>query len=267
MYSIILTDIDGTLLHDDLTIGKDTISALARATEKGLLTALCSGRYMKSLDAIERMTGLKMMKIAFNGALIEHNGKLIRDVRLSREAFIKAIEFLKGKASALIAFTPDSYAIMADDFWLEEQDRILGEPGIAMDLSDYDEVARAAGSVPCKLLAKDNDTAKIRKLRDELTGILGPDAEVFSSYPNNIEIIPKNIDKGTALEAVSELLSIPLSEMIAFGDWDNDIGMLRTAGMGVCMANGSEGAKRAANMITASNNDDGIDKALRKLGI
>ena len=55
--------------------------------------------------------------------------------------------------------------------------------------------------------------------------------------------------------------------MIAFGDWDNDIGMLRTAGMGVCMANGSEGAKRAANMITASNNDDGIDKALRKLGI
>ena len=222
---------------------------------------------MKSLDAIERMTGLKMMKIAFNGALIEHNGKLIRDVRLSREAFIKAIEFLKGKASALIAFTPDSYAIMADDFWLEEQDRILGEPGIAMDLSDYDEVAIATGSVPCKLLAKDNDTAKIRKLRDELINILGNEAEVFSSYPNNIEIIPKNIDKGTALEAVSELLSIPLSDMIAFGDWDNDIGMLRTAGMGVCMANGSEGAKRTANMITASNNDDGIDKALRKLGI
>ena len=222
---------------------------------------------MKSLDAIERMTGLKMMKIAFNGALIEHNGRLIRDVRLSREAFIKAIEFLKGKASALIAFTPDSYAIMADDFWLEEQDRILGEPGIAMDLSDYDEVARAAGSVPCKLLAKDNDTEKIRKLRDALINILGNEAEVFSSYPNNIEIIPKNIDKGTALEAVSELLSIPLSDMIAFGDWDNDIGMLRTAGMGVCMANGSEGAKRAANMITASNNDDGIDKALRKLGI
>lgn len=222
---------------------------------------------MKSLDAIERMTGLKMMKIAFNGALIEHNGKLIRDVRLSREAFIRAIDFLKGKASALIAFTPDSYAIMADDFWLEEQDRILGEPGIAMDLSDYDEVAIAAGSVPCKLLAKDNDTAKIRKLRDELINILGNEAVVFSSYPNNIEIIPKNIDKGTALEAVSELLSIPLSDMIAFGDWDNDIGMLRTAGMGVCMANGSEGAKRAANMITASNNDDGIDKALRKLGI
>ena len=222
---------------------------------------------MKSLDAIERMTGLKMMKIAFNGALIEHNGRLIRDVRLSREAFIKAIEFLKGKASALIAFTPDSYAIMADDFWLEEQDRILGEPGIAMDLSDYDEVARAAGSVPCKLLAKDNDTAKIRKLRDELINILGNEAEVFSSYPNNIEIIPKNIDKGTALEAVSELLSIPLSDMIAFGDWDNDIGMLRTAGLGVCMANGSEGAKRAANMITASNNGDGIDKALKKLGI
>ena len=118
---------------------------------------------MKSLDAIERMTGLKMMKIAFNGALIEHNGKHIRDVRLSREAFIKAIEFLKGKASALIAFTPDSYAIMADDFWLEEQDRILGEPGIAIYTGSegyggaiYERVVRMLGDAGRPVLVSDS---------------------------------------------------------------------------------------------------------------
>ena len=267
MYSIIFTDIDGTLLHDDLTIGKDTISALTRATEKGIITALCSGRYMKSLDRIERMIGLKMMKIAFNGALIEHDGKLIRDIRISEEAFEKAASFLKGKTDALIAFTPSSYAIMADSFWVNEQYRILGEYGIEMDLSDHERVCEAAGDAPCKLLAKDNDHNKIARLKAELDNLLVGEAEVFSSYPNNIEIIPTGIDKGGALEAVSGLLGIPLAQMIAFGDWDNDKEMLRSAGMGICMANGSPSAKEAADMITASNNEDGIDKALRKLGI
>lgn len=267
MYSIIFTDIDGTLLHDDLTIGKDTISALSRATEKGIITALCSGRYMKSLDRIENMTGLKMMKIAFNGALVEHKGRLIRDIRISKKAFEKAVGFLKGKTEAIIAFTPSSYAIMADSFWVNEQYRILGEYGIEMDLSDHEKVCEVAGDAPCKLLAKDNDHSKIARLKTELGNLLEGEAEVFSSFPNNIEIIPAGIDKGSALEAVSELLSIPLSQMIAFGDWDNDAPMLRAAGMGICMANGSPYAKESADMITASNNEDGIDKALHKLGI
>ena len=66
---------------------------------------------------------------------------------------------------------------------------------------------------------------------------------------------------------VSHKLSIPLSEMIAFGDWDNDIGMLSTVGTGVCMSNGSDGARKAADFITLSNNDDGIAYALRKLAV
>ena len=155
----------------------------------------------------------------------------------------------------------------ADSFWVNEQYRILGEYGIEMDLSDHEKVCEVAGDAPCKLLAKDNDHSKIARLKTELGNLLEGEAEVFSSFPNNIEIIPAGIDKGSALEAVSELLSIPLSQMIAFGDWDNDAPMLRAAGMGICMANGSPYAKESADMITASNNEDGIDKALYKLGI
>ena len=166
---------------------------------------------MKSLDRIESMTGLKMMKIAFNGALVEHKGRLIRDIRISKKAFEKAVGFLKGKTEAIIAFTPSSYAIMADSFWVNEQYRILGEYGIEMDLSDHEKVCEVAGDAPCKLLAKDNDHSKIARLKTELGNLLEGEAEVFSSFPNNIEIIPAGIDKGSALEAVSELLSIPLS--------------------------------------------------------
>ena len=267
MYSIIFTDIDGTLLHDDLSIGEDTISALRRATEKGIITALCSGRYLRSLEVIESRIGLKMMKIGFNGAMIEHEGRLIQDIRIDRDAYRKTVEFLKGKASVIITFTKDRYALMGDVQWYERQHRILNDYGICMDLSDPEDVRKATGEYPCKLLVKDDDTERIAELGKELSVLLEGQAEVFSSAPNNLEVMPLGISKGRALEAVSDLLSIPLSDMIAFGDWDNDAEMLRTAGMGVCMKNGSETAKKAARMITSSNNEDGIAAALLTLGI
>ncbi len=53
--------------------------------------------------------------------------------------------------------------------------------------------------------------------------------------------------------------------MIAFGDWDNDAGMLSSVGMGIAMANGSDKAKKSAKIITKDNNSDGISYALKNL--
>ena len=97
--------------------------------------------------------------------------------------------------------------------------------------------------------------------------MLGDEADVVSSSTMTLEVLPHGVNKGKAIAAISEKLSIPLSDMVAFGDWDNDIGMLRTAGTGICMANGSEAAKAAADFVTLSNNEDGIAYALEKLGI
>ena len=79
MASIIFTDIDGTLLHDDLTLGSRTFEALRKADEKGIIIGLSSGRYLASLFNIERMLPCKVMKIAVNGALIEYNGLRFRN--------------------------------------------------------------------------------------------------------------------------------------------------------------------------------------------
>ena len=261
---MLFSDIDGTLLHDDLTIGKDTIHALTRASEMGVRIAIASGRYLKSLDILEEELGIPILKVAINGALIEDNGTILNDERIRRSAYAKAMDYIKGKAPSIIAFASHSYAIDADDSWFTLQTNMLSDEGIRMDLRNGDEVEEALGEWPSKILIKDSSKERIEENRRELRRIIGDEATIISSGELNIEILPPNTDKGNALCVISEKLSVPLSSMIAFGDWDNDAGMLSTAGIGVAMANGSERAKKAASFITRSNNEDGIAYALDK---
>ena len=267
MASIIFTDIDGTLLHDDLTLGSRTFEALRKADEKGIIIGLSSGRYLASLFNIERMLPCKVMKIAVNGALIEYNGSFLQDIRISDKAYRMCASFLRGRCSSLMGFTSRRYAIDADDEWFAIQAAMMKQEGVRMDITDPDAIEMAIGERPCQLLAKDRDAEKLVRFGKELKEMLGDEADVVSSSTMTLEVLPHGVNKGKAIAAISEKLSIPLSDMVAFGDWDNDIGMLRTAGTGICMANGSEEAKAAADFVTLSNNEDGIAYALEKLGI
>lgn len=261
---MLFSDIDGTLLHDDLTIGKDTILALTRASKMGVRIAIASGRYRRSLDMLEEKLGLPILKISINGAMIVDGDDVLRDERISRSAYEKTVEYIKGKAPSVIAFAPESYVIDADDHWFSLQTNMLSDEGIRMDLRDGDAVEKALGEWPCKILIKDSSPERTAKNKEALISLIGDDATIVSSGSRNIEILPPGTDKGKALRVISEKLSIPLSKMIAFGDWDNDAGMLSAAGIGCAMANGSEKAKKAASFITRSNNEDGIAYALDK---
>lgn len=79
------------------------------------------------------------------------------------------------------------------------------------------------------------------------------------------EFMAPGIDKGRALAGALPMLGIDASEVVAFGDGQNDVSMIEWAGVGVAMANAVDEAKAASNMVTASNNDDGIALALEKI--
>ncbi len=230
----------------------------------GVIITIASGRYLKSLDILEKKLGITVVKLAINGALIEVDGRIIHDERISKDAYEKTMGYIRGKVPSIIVFAPRSYAIEADDDWFTLQWRVLSERGERMDVRDYAKVTERLGERPSKILIKDNDKNRVRKNREALRALLGDEATIISSGEKNIEILPKGTDKSRGLMILTDKLSIPISETIAFGDWDNDAGMLQSAGIGVAMANGSEKAKAAADFITLSNNEDGIAYALDK---
>ena len=266
MYSLILTDIDGTLLQDDLTVAENTILAFRRAREKGIRIALSSGRYLHGLGFLKEEIGIDdIILSAINGALIKDQDRYLYKDPIKKEVYEEAAKILKGRAKSLIAFSESQYAIdSTDEFYLLQQ-RICRQSGTRMDLSSYDEVSSALGEQVYKLLLKDDNIANCAKIKNELLSIMGDRAEIIASYPYNFEILPKGTDKANAVLILEKELGIPKEEMIAFGDWDNDAGMLSLVGAGFAMANGSERAKAAAKYVTKDNNSDGIYYALHDI--
>lgn len=263
MYSLILTDIDGTLLRDDLTVSEKTILAFRKAHEKGIRIVLSSGRYLQGIGFLKDEIGIEDIILSgINGALIKDGERYLNTVAIEKEVYEEAARFLKGKAKSLIAFSESKYAIDCVDSFYHLQDKICRQSGIRMDLTSYDKVNEALGEKVYKLLVKDDSPEVCKSLLEETQRLLGPRAQVIASHPKNFEVLPPNTDKANAVDVLERTLAIGREEMIAFGDWDNDEGMLKSVGMGIAMANGSDRAKAAAKFVTKDNNSDGIYYAL-----
>ena len=82
-----------------------------------------------------------------------------------------------------------------------------------------------------------------------------------------LEIFPRRINKGQGLCDICRILKIDVRNSIAFGDSENDIPMLKAAGIGIAMKNAEIDVKKASDMSTLSNNEDGIPYALRVLNV
>lgn len=89
-----------------------------------------------------------------------------------------------------------------------------------------------------------------------------PELSVVSGGVDNLEITAPTASKGHALLALAEHLGIPQEQTMACGDSENDLEMLRAAGLSVAMANSEDCVLKVANVVTASNEEDGVAKAI-----
>ena len=88
---------------------------------------------------------------------------------------------------------------------------------------------------------------------------------ISSSLYNNLEINAEGATKGNALMWLASHLGISRERTMAFGDGENDVTMLKAAGIGIAMGNGLEMAKRAADQVTLTNDEDGVADAIERL--
>ena len=102
-----------------------------------------------------------------------------------------------------------------------------------------------------------NDHSKLVRFHEKYTNISSKSFSSFFSCSEYLEYTLKGADKGNGVRFLSDYLNISIDNTIACGDERNDISMLKAAGLGVCMINGNEEAKRAADYITKKNNNNG----------
>lgn len=263
---ILFTDLDGTLLTSDKKVSPSMQLLLSRLVRSGNRLVLTSGRALPSIVKLAQKTSLLFP----DTVIIAANGNEIYDFYSQRFLLRKSVPLKIAQDIIDLARSLGVYIQSYDDNGIvsfcegAELSRYAARTG--MDYVICDDILKAIGHPPCKLLAIDlNDHAKLERLQDDILTRYGDTVSAIFSNSQYLEIFDKTAGKGNAVRFVCGHFGIPLSQSVAAGDAENDISMLEAAGCAVAMANADPAVKACADFITEKDNDhDGLAEAILK---
>lgn len=253
---LVLCDIDGTIVKTDRSMTKRTKDTIHKIHEHGYYFGLASGR---PVDELSRNTKKWGLNFDFD-ILIGMNGAELKDGIHNKEYkyFMLKTEWLKEIMKLMAPFDLNPYiyyhgkmmCLKMDDDIRRSSKRNQKQIIIASDPSDM----YAEENAKIMYRVKEEDAAAIEKYINEHPS---PYYKAFKTQTTMIEFADRRISKANALKEFCKMNpDIPLSSIIAFGDATNDNEMLECSGIGVCMANGCEDTKEAADILTEKSNDE-----------
>ncbi len=268
---LIATDLDGTFVDDEKCLIQENVDAFRLCAERGIQIVPATGRTMNGVpDEIKKLPGVRYM-ITTNGASVTNleTGEVISTCRMSAETAARVMKLARDSADDIMY---DAYVegigYAREDFY-NHLDHYVHSPAL------IELVRKTRKPVPDNIAYIEScgkDVEKINmffvdmdaraRMRTCLLEI--PEIYVSSAIPNNLEINAVGADKGSALLRLAAFLHIKKEETMAFGDGENDISMIREAGLGVAMENGEENVKAVADYVTVTNNEAGVAAAIHK---
>ena len=258
-------DIDGTLVNDNKNISDKNIAALKKASDMGIRLALVSGRYPAGVRHIEEQLGIRCLKAAIAGAYIFEGDKCLYSQYISRETAYRVYDIAKKEGGDCWFFSGENWYVTAMNKWVRAEMLYVAASPDVVTIDELDSIILNRNAVINKALVT-GDPDAVRKIYGILSS-MELNAQLGFSSDTYLEVIPKGVDKGTALEKLCEIYDIPLENTVAFGDEELDIPLIEKAGMGIAMGNAVKELKDKADYITISNNEAGIAYALYDLKI
>jgi Cof subfamily protein (haloacid dehalogenase superfamily) len=255
---LICTDLDGTLLRRDKTISEENLRAIEYFKSEGGLFTYVTGRMPKTTESIYKTVNPNAPFGCNNGGgIYDHKkGAYVWIDYLPREALELVVEACeKMPTIGAQVSTPERIYFCYENAAMEGFRRATGAPNLVAKCHEITEPL-------CKALfgAFPEEIPLVEKFLKS-----HPRASEFDfirSEQTLYEILPKGNSKGTVLVRLAEYLGIDMKRTVAIGDYDNDVSMLKVAGLGVAVANASESAKAAADHITVHHEQDAIARVI-----
>jgi Cof subfamily protein (haloacid dehalogenase superfamily) len=223
---LLALDLDGTLIARDGSGAREARDALGRLAEQGIEIAIATGRMVQSATQVLHDMGVVHgYVIALNGAELwpfPTSEEPLWQRAIAADAARRAVEICLGAGAEVQGYVKGQLRILRRTSRTEAYAR---RTRVTAHLVD---VARMAEE-PQKLLAL-LDPRATGPLMELLRLELGPEIACFRSEPDFVEIVPPGVHKGVALQALAERLGLPLSEVAAAGDGENDVEMLQMVG-------------------------------------
>ncbi len=264
-YKVILCDFDGTLFTSDKRLTDYTVETVKEYVARGGIFIICTGRMHISAVEYTKVLGTDHQKISvvsMQGACIkDREGETLNSVYLEFETALKIIEYFENKGEYVHVYCDD--AVLVKEY------------------NDINLIYQKLCNVPLRRVGKVSDFVRNNKHQclkvlavippEKVSYYLGefdkmnlPDVKYFMASRSYFETVSKNAGKEEGLREVCKILGVDKSEVMAFGDNGNDIGMIEEAGFGVAVANAREEVKKVADYVCQSNDEDGVAKTIRK---
>lgn len=260
---IIYSDIDGTLLRNDHHISLKTREKILELDKKGIPFILVSARMPDGVRLIQRELGNKRPMICYSGGLIldeDQNVLYSRQIELGL-----ALEIQAGLERQCPGICCNTYG---GELWVVKDDRnpwVIREEKITEGKSVVGKIERvfsqAGGIHKFLLMGSPEDIAG----GEAFLRASYPELSVLRSNAYYLEVMDGSVDKAAGVRYLCDKYGIPIGEAAAFGDGENDVGMLRAVGYGFAMGNASENVKKQVGNVTKSNEEDGIWEVVKGL--
>ncbi|MDG0813618.1 Cof-type HAD-IIB family hydrolase [Cohnella rhizosphaerae] len=251
-YKLIALDIDGTLLNDDHELTPRVKRAVTAAASAGAEIVLCTGRGSASALSVLAQLGLSGTVITHNGASIVDGDsrEILRESPIGADETARYLDLCRERGIHFDLNTAfDIYVERLSEDTSAMYANMLAEP-ILRSREDLFPERTVKISIFAPKADLDELEAHWRDWRHEL--------QTIRSGDYFIDLQHREASKGTALGQWAEKRAIPRENVLAVGNYFNDIGMLQYAGYGVAMGNSPPEVKAVADAVTATNNEDGV---------
>lgn len=262
-YKMLCLDIDGTLLNSEHQITKETKEAIRKVVcEKNVHVVLVSARMPKGIVFLQKELGIDGYIICYSGSLIlDQNSNTIFNRPIDSKVTTDILRVANEYEVSINLYKDNSWIVEKNDNWSDIESSIVGFDPEINKFSDVFDVNDNNGPNKILILGDKDENLKVSNiLKEKFEDYIN----IYPSKPTYLEIMNKDVCKTEAIIQLLKLLDIKRSEVIAIGDNYNDIDMINFADVGIAMGNAPEEVKKISDYVTATNDENGVVKAIYK---
>lgn len=260
-YRLIVADLDGTLMGDDLVIPDEVVTAVQEAVTAGLYFTIATGRTFAGARPFIRRLGVNAPVILYQGAEIRDpvSGDAIYQACIPLEWARELLAVVKEAGVHANVFLEDQP--FAEAYTREAE---LYEQIDAVQVQIVGDLLAFLQRSPTKIMLV-GEPAQLARLAPDLQQRFAGRLRLTRSHRHFLEAVPLGASKARALARLARHLGVSRQETVALGDNDNDADMIAWAGLGIAVDNASPAAKQAADVIAPSVEQAGAAWAIRQL--
>jgi Cof subfamily protein (haloacid dehalogenase superfamily) len=256
--SLVLADVDGTLVTEDKILTERARKAVIALQEAGIRFAITSGRPPLGMAMLFDALDIETPIAGFNGGLfVERDLTILEEKTVPPDVARQAIDLMRAQGLDTWVYSGNDWLItkaiaphVAREAWT-----VKFQPKVVADVREHlQQVAKVVGV--------SDDLEKVQRCEAEAQAAFGQRATATRSQPYYLDVTNKNANKGAVVEYLSQHVGVPEEEIATIGDQQNDVLMFKRSGFSIAMGNASDEVKAQATAVTDSYNNEGFAKAM-----